>query len=327
MKKTSINYSSTSVGLEVSHPSEIKSEKKKLKKVIEKNKFYFLMVLPAVIALVVFAYIPMYGLLIAFQDYHIGSGFLDGPWVGLKHFKDFVTSMYFARTMKNTLLLGLYSVLWSFPVPIIFALFINEVKNRHVKKLVQTVSYFPHFISVVVLVGMLKNFLDPNYGIINTIIQRLGGTPINFMNESGWFRTLYVGSGIWQGFGWSSIIILSALTSIDPTVYESAEMDGANRFQKMFKITLPSIVPTLTILLIMNLGGIMNASLEKVLLMYQPAIWDVSDVVQTYVYRKGILEGAQSFGTAVGLFNSIINVSFLIIANKLARKLTGSSLW
>ena len=229
--------------------------------------------------------------------------------------------MYFGRTLKNTFLLGIYSVIWGFPVPLIFALFINEVKNRHVKKVVQTVSYFPHFISVVVLVGMVKNFLDPANGIVNTFIKALGGDPVSFMNESGWFRTIYVGSG------WSSIIILSALTALDPTMYESAEIDGASRMQRILYITLPNLVPTLAILLIMNLGSVMNASLEKVLLMYHPAIWDVSDVIQTYVYRKGILEGAQSFGTAVGLFNSLVNILLLVVSNKAAKKMTGSSLW
>ena len=306
---------------------ESQKKKKNYLKVLKKNKYYFLMVLPAVVSVFIFCYIPMYGVLIAFQDYKVGSSILGGEWVGLKHFINFFKSMYFGRTLKNTFLLGIYSVIWGFPVPLIFALFINEVKNRHVKKVVQTVSYFPHFISVVVLVGMVKNFLDPANGIVNTFIKALGGDPISFMNESGWFRTIYVGSGIWQGFGWSSIIILSALTALDPTMYESAEIDGASRMQRILHITLPNLVPTLAILLIMNLGGVMNASLEKVLLMYHPAIWDVSDVIQTYVYRKGILEGAQSFGTAVGLFNSLVNILLLVISNKAAKKMTGSSLW
>lgn len=305
----------------------IQKKKKNYLKVLNKNKYYFLMVLPAVISVFIFCYIPMYGVLIAFQDYKIGSGILGGDWVGLKHFKNFFQSMYFGRTLKNTFLLGVYSVIWGFPVPLLFALFINEVKNRHVKKVVQTVSYFPHFISVVVLVGMVKNFLDPANGIVNTFIKAFGGDPVSFMNESGWFRTIYVGSGIWQGFGWSSIIILSALTALDPAMYESAQIDGASRMQRILHITLPNLVPTLAILLIMNLGGVMNASLEKVLLMYHPAIWDVSDVIQTYVYRKGILEGAQSFGTAVGLFNSLVNILLLVISNRAAKKMTGSSLW
>lgn len=304
-----------------------RKKKKNYVKILNKNKYYFLMVLPAVIAVFIFCYIPMYGVLIAFQDYKTGSSILGGEWVGFKHFIHFFQSMYFGRTLKNTFLLGIYSVIWGFPVPLIFALFINEVKNRHVKKVVQTVSYFPHFISVVVLVGMVKNFLDPANGIVNTFIKALGGDPVSFMNESGWFRTIYVGSGIWQGFGWSSIIILSALTALDPTMYESAEIDGASRMQRILYITLPNLVPTLAILLIMNLGSVMNASLEKVLLMYHPAIWDVSDVIQTYVYRKGILEGAQSFGTAVGLFNSLVNILLLVVSNKAAKKMTGSSLW
>lgn len=300
---------------------------KNYRKLWNRNKYYLLMVLPAVVSVFIFCYMPMYGVLIAFQDYRIGDSILSSKWVGFKHFIEYFKSIYFVRTLKNTFLLGLYSLVWGFPIPVIFAVFLNEMKNRHVKKVIQTVSYFPHFISVVVLVGMVKNFLDPSTGIINVFIKALGGSPVSFMNESGWFRTIYVASGIWQGFGWSSIIILSALTSLDPTMYESAEIDGASRMQKIIYITLPNLVPTLSVLLIMDLGKVMNASLEKVLLMYHPAIWDVSDVIQTYVYRKGILNSDQSFGTAVGLFNSAINILLLIMANKTSKKISGSSLW
>lgn len=300
---------------------------KNYRKLWNRNKYYLLMVLPAVVSVFIFCYMPMYGVLIAFQDYRIGDSILSSKWVGFKHFIEYFKSIYFVRTLKNTFLLGLYSLVWGFPIPVIFAVFLNEMKNRHVKKVIQTVSYFPHFISVVVLVGMVKNFLDPSTGIINVFIKALGGSPVSFMNESGWFRTIYVASGIWQGFGWSSIIILSALTSLDPTMYESAEIDGASRMQKIIYITLPNLVPTLSVLLIMDLGKVMNASLEKVLLMYHPAIWDVSDVIQTYVYRKGVLNSDQSFGTAVGLFNSAINILLLIMANKTSKKISGSSLW
>ncbi len=304
-----------------------KNRKRNYKKLWNRNKYYFLMVLPAVISVFIFCYIPMYGVLIAFQDYKIGHSILGNEWVGLKHFAEYFNSLYFGRTLRNTFLLGLYSVLWGFPIPVIFAVFLNEIRNRHAKKVIQTVSYFPHFISVVVLVGMVKNFLDPDTGIVNVLIRALGGSSVSFMNESGWFRTIYVASGVWQGFGWSSIIILSALSSLDPTMYESAEIDGASRMKRILYITLPNLVPTLSVLLIMNLGSVMNASLEKVLLMYHPAIWDVSDVIQTFVYRKGILDGAQSFGTAVGLFNSAVNILLLVIANKTSKKVTGSSLW
>ncbi len=208
------------------------------KKLWNRNKYYILMVLPAVISVFIFCYIPMYGVLIAFQDYKIGNSILGNEWVGLKHFMEYFKSIYFGRTLKNTFLLGLYSVLWGFPIPVIFAVFLNELKNKHVKKVIQTVSYFPHFISVVVLVGMVKNFLDPSTGIVNVLIRAFGGDPISFMNESGWFRTIYVGSGIWQGFGWSSIIILSALTSLDPSMYESAEIDGATDILRSFHVRI-----------------------------------------------------------------------------------------
>lgn len=305
----------------------LRPHKRSLVATLNHNKYYMLMVLPSLALIIVFGYVPMYGVLIAFQDYNIGQGFLDGPWVGFKHFINFFQSMYFGRTFKNTILLGIYNILWSFPFPIIFALFINELRGKRIKKVIQTTSYFPHFISTVVVVGIMKQMLDPNMGMVNALIQLLGGDPINFFSESGWFRTLYVGSGVWQGFGWGSIIYLSALTSIDPTLYESADIDGANQVQKMLRITLPQLVPTMVIILILGIGQMMSVSFEKVLLMYNPLIYEVSDVIQTYVYRKGIVEMNFSSSAAIGLFSSVINVLFLVTANRISKKFTEISLW
>ena len=302
-------------------------KKKTIGKILNQNKYYLMMVTPAVILIIVFCYVPMYGVLIAFQDYLIGNSFLAGPWVGLKHFFDYYKSMFFARTFLNTMILGIYSIVFAFPFPIIFALFINEVKNRHIKKIIQTTSYFPHFISTVVIVGMLKQFLDLNTGVVNNALELLGLNTINFFSDSSWFRSLYIGSGIWAGFGWASIIYLSALTSVDMEMYEAADIDGATRFQKMLKITLPSIVPTMVIMLIMNIGQIMSTSLEKVLLMYNEATWDVSDIIQTYQYRKGILQQSYSSGAAIGLFSSVTNIILLVIANFISRHVSETSLW
>lgn len=283
--------------------------------------------LPVFLYYLIFCYLPMYGVLEAFTDYVPGKGVFGSPWVGFKWFEKFFTGLYFGRTFKNTLLLGFYSVLWSFPIPIIFALFLNEIKDGFVKRFVQTVSYLPHFLSVVVVVGMFMAMLSPSTGVVNNILQSMGFETINFFNESSWFRTLYIGTGVWQGFGWSSIIYLAAISSIDVSLYESADIDGASRFQKMFNITLPSIVPTVIILLILSLGSIMGVGFEKINLMYNPSIYDVADVISTYTYRMGVMRSEYSYGTAVGLFNSAANMILLLFFNWGSKKVTKMSLF
>ncbi|RAV17830.1 ABC transporter permease [Paenibacillus contaminans] len=294
---------------------------------ITANKYLLVMLLPVLLYFLIFSYVPMYGVVIAFQDYLLGKGMLESPWVGLKHFRDFFKSIFFARTFMNTILLSVYSLVWGFWIPLVFALFLNELKGRAVKRFIQTVSYLPHFISLVVVVGMMKMFLDPMSGVINGMIAALGFDKIDFFGSSEWFRTLYVSSGIWQSFGWSSIIYLAALAGVDPTLYESADIDGASRLQKMFYITLPSLYPVTFLLLILSLGNMMSVGFEKVILMYSPATYDVSDIISTYTYRKGILEKNYSFGTAIGLFNSVINMTLLIVCNWLSRKATKHSIW
>ena len=217
--------------------------------------------------------------------------------------------------MRNTILISVYGLLWGFPIPVLFALFLNELKNGPFKKLVQTVSYLPHFISVVVLVGMVQSFLNPYDGIVNTMIKALGGTPINFLSEPSWFRTIYVASGIWQDFGYNSIIYLSAISAVDPQLYEAARIDGAKRIQIMFRITLPCILPTAIIMLILNFGGIMNVGFEKVFLMQNNLNLDTAEVISTYVYKIGLVRAQYSFSAAVGLFNNIINFTIHIIVN------------
>jgi putative aldouronate transport system permease protein len=286
-----------------------------------------LLLLPVIAYYIVFHYVPMYGIIISFQDFSLFKGFAGSPWVGLRHFKDFFSSIYFPRLMRNTILLNVYSLIFGFPAPIIFALLLNEIRNSAFKRVIQTVTYLPHFISIAIVVGMMMVFLTPVGGIVNVLIQKLGIEAIPFMQSNRWFRPLYVGSGIWQEFGWGSIIYLAALTAISPALYESARIDGANRFQQMIYITIPSLMPTIAMLLILRIGGMLSVGFDKIILMYNPAIYEVSDVISTYVYRKSIIGGEFSFGTAVGLFNNVTGFILVFLANYLSRKMTEVSLW
>ncbi len=294
---------------------------------IKRDKYLLLLISPVIIYYIIFHYVPIYGALIAFKDYNPGLGLSNSPWVGFKWFKQFFDSFYFWRLIRNTLLLSVYGIIFGFPIPIIFALLLNETKDGLFKRSVQTISYLPHFISLVVVVGMMVNFLSPVDGIVNMFLKSLGKEPINFMGDPGWFRFLYVGSGIWQEFGWSSIIYLAALSAIDPTLYDAAKVDGANRWQQMRHITLPGIMPTIIILLILNIGSLLSVGFEKIILMYQPMTYEVADVISTYVYRRGVLGGEYSFASAVGLFNSIVNFVLLITFNRISKRLTEISLW
>lgn len=304
-----------------------KSRKSNFLKEVKRNRYLFLMLLPVLLYFVIFSYIPMFGNIMAFEDYSVAKGFLHSEWVGLKWFKEFFSSIYFGRLIKNTLAISVYSLLIGFPIPIIFALMLNEIKDGPFKRVTQTISYLPHFISVVVVVGLLFNFLSPVDGIVNMMLHNMGKETINFMSEPKWFRTLYIGSNIWQNFGWDSIIYLAALSSVDPQLYEAAQIDGAGKFKQMLHITLPGIVPTIIILLIMNVGNIMNVGFEKIILMYSPATYETADVISTYVYRRGILGSQFSFSAAVGLFNSVINFVLLFTVNKISKRVSEVGLW
>lgn len=276
---------------------------------------------------IIFHYLPMYGVTLAFKDFTFGKGIMGSPWVGLKWFDEFFNSFYFTRLVKNTFLLGFYGILWGFPVPIIFALCLNEIRNSYFRKISQTISYFPNFISTVIIVGILYNFLSVNGGLVNVLLNKLNINSISFLDSPQWFRTLYIGSSIWQGFGFGSIIYLAAISGIDQQLYEALEVDGGNRLQKIWHITLPGIKPTIIILLILAMGSVFSVGFEKVMLMYNPGIYDVSDVIQTYVYRRGILDGDFSFATSVGFFNSLINFILLVVFNFISSKLNETSLW
>ena len=293
----------------------------------KRDRYLLLLVLPTVIYFVIFKYGPMYGALIAFQRFRPGAGILSGDWVGFKYFYDFFRSIFFVRVVRNTLLLSFLMLVFSFPIPIVFALLLNEVRHQAFKRVIQTVSYLPHFISLVVVVGLMANFLNPQDGIVNQMLEAMGRERVSFMTSPEWFRPLYVSSGVWQTFGWNSIIFLAALSSINPELYDSAKVDGANRWMQMTRITLPSIASTIVILLILQVGKLFTVGFQKIILMYNPATYEVADVIRTYVYRRGLLGAQYSFGAAVGLFESVLNFIVLVMVNRVAKKVSEVGLW
>ncbi|HLQ98385.1 MAG TPA: ABC transporter permease subunit [Candidatus Dormibacteraeota bacterium] len=286
----------------------------------------YMMMLPAIIFFAIFNYYPMYGVIIAFKDYSASLGIWGSEWVGFEHFSRFFNAFYFWDLIRNTLLISAYELVM-FPAPIIAALAINEIRNNKLKKFTQTVTYAPHFISVVVMVGMIVAFLSPSTGIINAFLGLFGIEPIAFLAEPGWFKTIFVQSNVWQSFGFGAIIYLAALAGVDPQLHEAATVDGASRIQRILYINIPSILPVIVILLILNFGNIMTVSFEKIYLMQNSLNLKSSDVIQTFVYRTGLLEGQYSFSAAVGLFNSIISLILIFTVNNFARKTTDHSIW
>lgn len=287
----------------------------------------YLLLLPAILYTAVFLYIPMYGVLMAFQDYSPVKGIIGSNFVGLKHFKNFFSTYMAKQIISNTVILSGYSLLASFPFPVILALMLNYCVNRRFGKIVQTVTYMPYFISVMVLVGMMNIFFSTNYGVVNTVLQALGIEPFSFMSSEKSFRHMYVWSGIWQGMGYSSVIYFAALSGIDPTLYEAAELDGASKLQRIRYIDLPSIMPTVIIMLIMSAGNLMSIGFEKAYLMQNDRNSGVSEIIATYVYKVGLIDARYSFSAAINLFNSAINFVILIVINKISRKLSDTSLW
>lgn len=315
-----------SVNSAVTNKQKVKLKTKKNRKIIQNWQLY-IFILPALLYFIIFHYVPMYGIQIAFKDYVPSLGFLGSEWVGLKHFERFFDSYYFWDLLKNTLGISIYELVVGFPLPILLALLLNEAKDGIYKRTVQTVTYAPHFISVVVISGMIIAFLSPTTGIINHIIQFFGLEPIAFMSDPAWFKTVYVLSGVWQSTGWGTIIYLAALSGVDPQQHEAAIVDGASRFQRIMYINIPTLVPTMIILLIMNLGNIMALGFEKILLLQNPLNMESSNVIATFVYQAGLLDAQYSFAAAVGLFNAVINAILLIAVNQIARKTSETSLW
>ena len=308
-------------------PNAKKSMGKRISVEVKRHwQLYLMLVLP-VTYLIIFAYLPMGGAVIAFKDYSIRGGIWGSEWVGLKHFKNFFTTPDFKNLMTNTLALSLYSLIISFPMPILLALAINEMRGRHYKKVVQMVTYLPYFISTVVLVGIMQNIFSVRTGLVNNIIMLFGGKAIDFMGKPGLFRSLYVWSGVWQGMGYSAVIYIAALASVDISQTEAAIIDGAGRFARVWNVDIPAIMPTIVIQLILAVGSIMSLGFEKVYLMQNPVNMQSSEIISTFVYKRGLINFQYSYATAVGLFNSVCNLVLIVLANMFSKKVNETSLW
>ena len=303
-----------------------KQKKINFKQILKKNWVCYLFILPMLIYVIIFNYIPMYGIQLAFKDYRVADGIWGRAWVGLKHFKTFFESYQFKDLLWNTLSLSLYSLIAGFPMPIIFALLLNYITNVKLKKVVQMVTYAPHFISTVVYCGMILIFLSSD-GVINQLLKLIGIDSVAFLTNPSNFRHIYVWSGVLQNIGWGSIMYISVLTSVDPTLHEAATVDGATRFQRLLHIDLPAIVPTMVIMLIMRAGEIMDLGFEKAFLLQNNINLDYSEIIATYVYKIGIQGGQFSYSSAIGLFNNVINMVLLVVVNKIAKKVSDVSLW
>jgi putative aldouronate transport system permease protein len=297
------------------------------RRVWNRSKYLWLMFLPCLVYYLVFRYAPMFGLVITFKNYNTFKGILASEWVGFKYYRLFFENPDFFLLLRNTIMLGFYKLVFGFPAPIVLALLLNELKHAVFKRFVQTVSYLPHFISNVIVAGMVVMFLSPTGGLVNRLLGAFGIGPINFMMNPDLFRPIYVASEIWQSAGWESIIYLAALTSVDPQLYEAADIDGANRWRKMWHVTLPGIAPTIVILLILNVGKVLEIGFEKVYLMSNPAIYETADIISTYVYRVGLEQGQFSYGAAIDVFTGIVSLIFIYSANFVSRKLSENSLW
>lgn len=300
---------------------------KGIKNIFKHWQLYVIMI-PAILFYIFFMYKPMWGLQIAFKDFKIFAGMDKSPWVGFKHFSAFLSSPYFGRNLKNTLLINFYGLLFGFPIPILLALMLNEVKNLYFKKTIQTLTYLPHFISIVVIAGIVVNFLSPTNGLVNILIEKLGGEKVHFLIKKEYFRTIFITMNIWKEAGFNAIVYLAALSGIDPNLYEAAYVDGANKFKRIWHVTIPGIMPTIVVLLVLKIGGMLSVGYEAIILLYQPATYETADVISTYVYRMGLGEHAQySYAAAVGLFNAVVSVILVMFANKVSKKLSGTSLW
>lgn len=294
---------------------------------MRENYMLYLFLVPALVFVVLFCYTPLYGIQIAFKDFSAYKGIWDSPWVGLRHFKTFFTSARFALLLKNTLTLSIYQLLAGFPVPILLAIILNYIKSSRLKRFTQTVTYAPYFISTVVMVSMLVMFMSPSNGFINTMIKALGGSPVHFFGKASYFKHVYVWSGIWQSAGWSAVIYIAALTGVSPELHEAAVMDGATKIRRIIHIDIPSLIPTATILLILNTGSIMNVGFEKAFLMQNDLNMMASEIISTYTYKIGLVQAEYSYSTAIGLFNNVINVTILVLVNGVARRYSETSLW
>ena len=304
----------------------MKEFRKKVRTDWVRNRSLYILVLPVVIFYILFNYKPIYGAIIAFQDYTPRLGISGSDWVGLANFKRFFSDIYFGRLMRNTLLLSLYDIIFGFPAPIILALLLNEIHNRFFKNVTQTITYLPHFISMIVVCGMLTDF-SLSTGLFNDIIVFFGGERHPLLQDPSLYRMIYILSDIWQQVGWGTIIYLSALSGVDSQLYEAAQIDGANKWKQTLNVTLPGIAPTIITMFILKIGKLLSMGYEKTILLYNPSTYETADIISSYVYRIGLLEQDWSYSTAIGLFNSVINFVLLIVANKLSKKYSETSLW
>ncbi|WP_410795716.1 ABC transporter permease [Paenibacillus sp. J5C2022] len=294
---------------------------------MRRNYDLYLLFLPVIVYYVLFHYVPMYGVQIAFKEFIATKGIWGSPWVGFEHFERFFDSYYFWRLIWNTLGIGLYELVAGFPLPILLALLIHELRSERYRRFVQTVTYAPHFLSTVVVAGIIMMFLSKETGLLNRLMEWAGGEKIGFLTEPAWFKTIFVGSGIWQSMGWNSIIFLAALSGIDPQLHEAAKIDGASRLRRIWHINLPGIMPTIVILLILNVGSVLGVGFEKIYLLQNSLNMSASDVISTSVYRSGIQGAEYSYSAAVGLFNAVVNFVLLVAVNVIARRLNETSLW
>lgn len=322
------------VGLSGTQISPTYTERRRFREAwrqIKRDRFLYALAALPLLYFLIFQYLPMVGVIIAFQDYDpflgIGAMFSMDSWVGLKHFRNFFDSIFFWNVMRNTVVISFYKLIFGFPLPIILALMINEVRLRMFQRTVQTISYLPHFFSMVVAAGIVRAMLTPQGGLLNQFIVALDGEPRAFLTDPALFRSILVTMDVWQQAGWNSIIYLAAMATINPEMYEAAAMDGANRFQRMWFVTLPSISFAIVITLIFRIGGMLNAGFEQILLLYSPSVYQVSDIIDTYVYRAGLIGRQYSFGAAVGLFKSILALILMYMANKIAQRLGQEGLW
>ncbi len=286
----------------------------------------YLIIVPFVLYYAVFMYKPMYGLQIAFKDYQILTGIEESAWAGFVHFAEFLGDAEFWRAFRNTLIISAYDLIFAFPAPIILALMLNEVRNARFKKIIQTVTYLPHFISVVIIAGLVTNFFAPS-GIVNIIIEMLGGESVYFLIKPEYFRSIFTGMGVWKGVGFGAVVYIAALAGVDEQLYEAAKIDGAGKFKQIWHITLPAIAPTIIVMLILKIGTLLSVSYESIILLYQPATYETADVISTYVYRYGLQNGRYDFATAVGLMNSVVGFILVYISNALSKKFSETSVF
>jgi putative aldouronate transport system permease protein len=317
----------TNQKLSASYTVRRKSPAMVIMKALIQDRFLYMLLIPFLAWYVVFEYMPMYGMQVAFKDYKLFKGVSGSEWVGFKHFQELFTNPYFWRLLKNTFIISFYGLLFSFPAPIVLALLLNEVRLGLFKLIVQTLTYLPHFVSTVIIAGLVTNFLAPTNGLFNLILDQLGFDKIYFLTRAEYFRTIFISSNIWKEVGFGSILYIAALSGINPELYEAAEIDGANKWKRVLHVTLPGIAPTIAIMLILKIGSLLSVSYEYIILLYQPSTYATADVISTYVYRTGLQEGHYDFATAVGIFNSVVSLTLVFLANKVSKRISETSLW